>query len=124
MMEQRKRVGMQAILARENAPTRSTILQSIDAAIAGQARMKARLGRLAEAEVDARRALLSRLQNTGKYNSGTARYVMNLADILVEEGRYEEAEQLTRVAVDINRTVGLADDFRPSSLRWRIWPAS
>jgi len=35
---------------------------------------------------------------------------MNLADILVEEGRYEEAEQLTRVAVDINRTVGLADD--------------
>ena len=110
MMEQRKRAGMQAVLARENAPTRSTILQSIDAAVAGQARMKARLGRLAEAEVDARRALLSRLQDSGKYNSSTARYVMNLADILVEEGRYEEAEQLTRVVVDINRTVGLADD--------------
>jgi CHAT domain-containing protein len=110
IMEQRKRAGMQAVLALENAPTRSTILQSIDAAVAGQARMKARLGRLAEAEVDSRRALLSRLQDTGKYNSTTARYVMNLADILVEEGRYEEAEQLTRVAVDINRTVGLADD--------------
>ena len=110
MMEQRKRAGMQAVLERENAPTRSTILQSIDAAVAGQARMKARLGRLAEAEVDARRALLSRLQDSGKYNSSTARYVMNLADILVEEGRYEEAEQLTSVAVDINRTVGLADD--------------
>ncbi len=112
MMEQRKRAGMQAVLALENAPTRSTILQSIDAAVAGQARMKARLGRLAEAEVDARRALLSRLQDTGKYNSSTARYVMNLADILVEEGRYEEAEQLTRVVVDINRTVGLADDLQ------------
>ena len=36
---------------------------------------------------------------------------MNPADILGrEEGRYEEAEQLTRVAVDINRTVGLAED--------------
>ena len=110
MMEQRKHAGMEAVLARENAPTRSTILQSIDAAVAGQARMKARLGRLAEAEVDARRALLSRLQDSGKYNSSTARYVMNLADILVEEGRYGEAEQLTRVVVDINRTVGLADN--------------
>jgi CHAT domain-containing protein/tetratricopeptide (TPR) repeat protein len=110
IMEQRKRAGMPAVLALENAPNRSTILQSIDAAVAGQARMKARLGRLAEAEVDSRRALLSRLQDTGKYNPTTARYVMNLADILVEEGRYEEAEQLTRVAVDINRTVGLADD--------------
>ena len=110
IMEQRKRAGMQSLLAHENAPTRSTILQSIDAAAAGQARMKARLGRLAEAEVDARRALLSRLKDTGKYNSTTARYVMNLADILVEQGRYEEAEQLTRVAVDVNRTVGLADD--------------
>jgi len=109
-MEQRKRAGMQAVLALENAPTQSVILQSINAAVAGEARMKARLGRLAEAEVDARRALLSRLQDTGKYNPATSRYVMNLADVLVEEGRYEEAEQLTRVAVDINRTVGIADD--------------
>ena len=110
LMEQRKRAGMNAILEHDHAPTRSTILQSIDAAVAGQARMKARLGRLAEAEVDARRALLSRLHDTGKYNPATARYVMNLADILVEQGRYAEAEQLTRVAVDINRTVGLAED--------------
>jgi CHAT domain-containing protein len=110
IMEQRKRAGMQAVLALENAPTQSVILQSINAAVAGEARMKARLGRLAEAEVDARRALLSRLQDTGKYNPATSRYVMNLADVLVEEGRYEEAEQLTRVAVDINRTVGIADD--------------
>jgi CHAT domain-containing protein len=110
LMEQRKRAGMKAILEMDNPPPRSALLQSIDGAVAGQARTKARLGRLAEAEVDARRALLSRLQDTGKYNSTTARYVLNLADILVEQGRYEEAEQLTRVAVDINRTVGLADE--------------
>ena len=67
-------------------------------------------GPASEAEVDARRALLSRLQDTGKYNPTTARYVMGLADILVEQGRYAEAEQLTRVAVDINRTVGLAEN--------------
>jgi CHAT domain-containing protein len=110
LMEQRKRAGMQAILDDPDPPTRSALLQSIDAAVAGQARVKARLGRLAEAEVDARRALLSRLQDTGKYNPATSRYVVNLADILVEQGRYGEAEQLTRVAIDINRTVGVAED--------------
>ena len=34
---------------------------------------------------------------------------MGLADILVEQGRYREAEKLVRVALDINQTVGIAD---------------
>ena len=72
--------------------------------------MKLRQGRFAEAEVDARRALLSRLKDQGKYNPGTPRFVMGLADILVEQGRYAEAEQLARVCLEINRTVGVADD--------------
>ncbi len=53
--------------------------------------MKARQGRLAEAEVDARRALLSRLKDNGKYHPQTPRYVAGLAGILVEQGRYQEA---------------------------------
>src|SRR5579871_2427368 len=63
VMEQRKRAGMKALV--EGGQTESTVLQSIDSAVAGEARAKARLGRLAEAEVDARRALLSRLKDTG-----------------------------------------------------------
>jgi CHAT domain-containing protein len=85
-------------------------LQAVDYTILSQARMKAQQGRFAEAEVDARRALLSRLKDQGKYNPATVRYVMGLAEILVGQGRYAEAEQLSRVSLDIDKTVGVADD--------------
>ena len=108
--EQRKRAGLKGVMDSDNPPAETVMLQAIDNLVLSQARMKARQGRLAEAEVDARRALLSRLKDTGKYNPVTPRYVMGLAGILVEQGRYEEAEQLGRVALEINRTVGVPDD--------------
>ena len=72
--------------------------------------MKAKQGRLAEAEVDVRSALLARLKDTGKYNPLTTPFVLGFANILVEQGRYEEAEKLARVSLEIQRTVGVADD--------------
>jgi CHAT domain-containing protein len=110
LSEQRKRAGMKGVMESDNPPAETVMLQAIDFAVLSQARMKARQGRFAEAEVDARRALLSRLKDQGKYNASTPRFVMGLADILVEEGRYAEAEQLARVSLEINRTVGVADD--------------
>lgn len=110
LAEERKRAGMQGLLASDNPPAESVVRNAIDGTVLSQARMKARQGRLAEAEVDARRALLSRLKDTGKYNPLTPRYVMGLAGILVEEGRYDEAERLARVCLEINRTVGVPDD--------------
>jgi CHAT domain-containing protein len=110
LAEQRKRAGMKGVLDSDNPPSESTLLQAIDATVLSQARVKARQGRLAEAEVDARRALLSRLKDTGKYNAASPRYVTGLGDILVEQGRYAEAEQLARVALDINQTVGVPED--------------
>lgn len=107
--EQRQRAGMKGLLDGDNPPTESQVLQGIDATVLSQARMKARQGRLAEAEIDARRALLSRLKDNGKYNADTPRYVMGLASILVEQGRYAEAEQLARVALEISQTVGIAE---------------
>lgn len=114
--EQRKHTAIKALLEAPNPPSQSTVLQTIDVAILSQARMKARQGRLAEAEVDARRALLSRLKDTGKYNPVTPRYVVGLASILVEEGRYDEAEQLARVAIEIGQTVGVPEDS-PSTVQ-------
>ena len=108
--ELRKRASTKAILASDNAPAETILLQAIDGTVLSQARMKAKQGRLAEAEVDARRALLSRLKDTGKYNSVTPRFVMGLAGILVDQGRYEEAEKLGRVALEINKTVGVPED--------------
>lgn len=108
--ELRKRASTKAVLEADNPPAETVLLQAIDGIVLNQARMKARQGRLAEAEVDARRALLSRLKDTGKYNPVTPRFVMGLAGILVDEGRYNEAEKLGRVALEINKTVGVPDD--------------
>ncbi len=109
--EARKRASMKGLLGSENPPAETVILRAIDSTILSQARMKARQGRLAEAEVDARRALLSRLKDQGKYNPSTPNFIIGLASILVEEGRYSEAEQLARVCLEINRTVGVADEL-------------
>src|SRR5262245_26637742 len=35
---------------------------------------------------------------------------MGLSDVLIEQGRYEEAEKLARVALDINREIGVPDE--------------
>ena len=110
LTERRKRAGMQALLDFDNPPTASAILQGIDGAVMSQARMKARQGKLAEAEGDARRALLSRLKDGGKYSPVTARFVVGLSGILVEQGRYQEAEHLTREAIEVIRVVGVPDN--------------
>ena len=68
LAEQRKRAGMKGYWLEQNPPSESTLLHAIDLTVLSQGRMKARQGRLAEAEVDARRALLSQLKNQGKYN--------------------------------------------------------
>lgn len=108
--ELRKRAAIKPILAGENPPSESSMVLAVDFTVLSQARMKARQGRFGEAEVDARRALLSQLKNQGKYNASTPRFIAGLADILVEQGRYNEAEQLARVSLDISKTVGVAGD--------------
>jgi CHAT domain-containing protein len=108
--EVRKRAGIKGIMEWKNPPAETLLLQAVDVAILSQARTKSQQGRMAEAEADARRALLSRLKDQGKYNPSTPRFIMGLADILVGEGRYAEAEQLARACLDINRTVGVPDE--------------
>jgi CHAT domain-containing protein len=92
------------------AAPESQIRWSADGDLASVARMKAKQGRLAEAEVDIRSALQSRLKAQGKYNPQTTAFVMGLSSVLVAEGRYSEAETLARTALDINRTLKIADD--------------
>ena len=74
--------------------------------------VKASQGRLAEAEADVRRALLSRLKAAGKYNSVTPQHITELAAVLQKQGRYAEAEKLTRTALEIRRALGLAEDSK------------
>jgi CHAT domain-containing protein len=91
-------------------PPADQVQQGADQALVNLGRMKARQGRLAEGEADARRALLSRLKSGGKYNPRTAQYVGYVASMLVDQGRYAEAEKLTRTQLEIYTTLGLAKD--------------
>ncbi len=91
-------------------PPPDQLQQANDRLIASQGRMKARQGRIAEGEADVRRALLSRLRATGKYNLTTATYIGFLANLLVEQGRFAEAEQLTRQQLDIQQALGVPKD--------------
>lgn len=93
----------------------SQIRGAADGDLLSVGRMKAKQARLAEAEVDTRSALQSRLKAVGKYNPQTTGYIKSLANILIEEGRYEEAEKLTRTALDINRTLNIGDDTQNSA---------
>lgn len=110
LAEQRRRASVKGILSGPNPPPESQILQAADLMVVAQSRMKAKQGRLSEAEADARRALLARLKDQGKYNAAIPFYIVGLANCLVEQGRYAEAEKLVRVALEINRAVGVAGD--------------
>ena len=92
LAELRKRASVKGIMSSPNAPPETQIHAAADVMVIGQARIKAKQGRLAEAEVDARRALLARLKDQGKYNVTTPRYMSGLINALVEQGRYAEAE--------------------------------
>src|SRR5262249_54311486 len=86
------------------------ILLTADSDLLALARVKAKQSRLSEAEADARRALLGVLKAQSKYNPQTPRFIPGLAAILVEQGRYEDAEKLIRSALEVQRTLGFRDD--------------
>jgi CHAT domain-containing protein len=54
--------------------------------------------------------LLSVLAQQGKYAPATPSFIVGLAGILVEQGRYQEAEKLARAALDVDRILGIGDD--------------
>jgi CHAT domain-containing protein len=91
-------------------PPREQFLAAADNYLMSIARNEMKQGKLAAAEADARRALLGILKAQGKYTPTTPNYIIGLAGILVEQGRYKEAERLGRSALDAQRTIGIADE--------------
>ncbi|WP_426412905.1 CHAT domain-containing protein [Bradyrhizobium ganzhouense] len=93
-----------------DVPLVSEQQRQADSFLLSIAEMKSRQGRLAEAELDARTVLLSRLKADGKYNPLITKYVTGLAEILTLQSRFPEAEKLVRTSLDIQRTLGIGDD--------------
>jgi CHAT domain-containing protein/tetratricopeptide (TPR) repeat protein len=69
-------------------------------------------GRLVEAEIEAREALLGTLRKFGRYGPFTAYAATGLARVMAEQGRYAEAEVLTRAAVEIYERASASEDSR------------
>ncbi len=90
-----------------SSPPRASFVAVIDATIGSLGRVKAWQGRLHEAETEMRRALLNRLRVVGKYHVGTALNIRLLSRVLIEQGRYAEAERLLRASAEIYATLGV-----------------
>ncbi len=89
---------------------RSLLESAADDLLLTVARVKSRLGRLAEAETDARRALLNRLKATGKYNPQATNAIAALGRQLIEQGRYDEATRLISASIAVYGEIGVAED--------------
>lgn len=64
-------------------------------------------GGLNEAEATARRALLDSLNVFGKYHPSIPPFILGLAEIILEQGRIDEAGQLTQTAFEIFQQIGV-----------------
>ncbi len=93
-----------------NPPNTSGFATAIDFGATNLGRVKARQGRVAEAENEVRQALLSRLKAVGKYHADTALVVGSLTTILIEQARFREAETLARASSEIFEALGYPDD--------------
>ena len=78
-----KRASLKDVPNWHAPPPKDDIAFWSDGLVRAIARSKMRQGRLAEAEVDARRALLARLSVQGKYHARTPSFIIGLADILI-----------------------------------------
>src|SRR5581483_8088580 len=105
-----KRAAIKEIPKMDIPPAPEQLMLAANELLTSAARNEMKEGRLAEAEADARRALLNTLKVQGKYAPSTPGFITTLAAILVEQGRYEEAEKLGQSALDIEQTIGVVPD--------------
>ena len=94
----------------ENYLTRLDQEQIIDSVQIALGASKVRQRRAQEGEVDIREALLRILKRDGKDHDQTGAALSSLGFAMLGEGRYEDAESLTRAALDIYHAVGLRDE--------------
>ena len=80
-----------------------------------------RQGRLVEAEIEARKAMLGALQTRGCYTENTAHVLWVLSRVIFEQGRYRDAESLARANVEIYEKIGAsADATHLAKVRMRL----
>jgi CHAT domain-containing protein len=99
-----------------NPPLKDGFQSKADLLLMTEGMAKQAQGRLAEAEVDIRAALLNRLRTVGKFHASTARIARVLGSLLSAEGRFAEAEQTARSSVEIYKELGYREDVEGLAL--------
>jgi tetratricopeptide (TPR) repeat protein len=90
----------------------------VDEVHAFLARTLIRQRRLLEAENEAREAAFGALANSGRYSPHTAWMLRSLVWVLLEQGRYREAETLARAVIEIfEKTETAPDSLRVATAR-------
>ena len=90
-------------------PARVRLEFLADFLVMQQGNSKAAQGRMIEGEADVRRALLSQLKKQGKHSTGAAHMLSALGQVLAQQGRFAEAESVTRAALELYGALKLAD---------------
>ena len=110
------RVSLTKLADMPNPPIRSSVEQVAEWMVARAGRVKAREGRLVEAEIDVRRSLIGWLKLSGKYDLNTARIIDVFTSILVEQGRFAEAEGMARTVIEIYQALGTERDSQVAAI--------
>jgi CHAT domain-containing protein/tetratricopeptide (TPR) repeat protein len=126
-LRQAESLRREAVLLPEWPPTvppRYIIERVADIMLAALGRVKAQQGRMAEGEADVRRALLNQLKTFGKYNLLTQKLIWIFANLLLEQGRYIEAEKLTRTQIEVLQALGIPSDSQQLAKMWNALAAN
>ena len=92
---------------KKNNPYSNVLIESTRGKLAG---VLASQGRLVEAEVKARKALINTLSVVGRYSQDTAGMIDRLSKVILSQGRFAEAETLARATLDIYDKIGIQSD--------------
>ena len=103
-------VNQRRLAARMNTPPQF-VIERFEIFISQNLAQTLRLeGRLMESESMARRALELAVRRHGRYSIETGGAISLIASIVYEQGRYAEAEQLARTAIDTLEKSGIAPE--------------
>lgn len=108
--EERFRAALAHYASAPGMPARPVLEQAADFIVARAGRALVLDGRVADGEVEGRRAVTNWLRIGGKYNLNTARILLYFAMTLVDEARLAEAEDIIRSVLEIYAGVGAASD--------------
>ena len=101
--ELRKRAAIKPMLSgAENPPSESSLLIAVDFAVLEPGPDEGAAGAFCRGRGRCPSRAAVAVEESGQVQRRHPRFIAGLADILVEQGRYAEAEQLARVALEIS----------------------